>query len=817
MNRSEHDQTVRVIEAFKSKVKILPDMKSMMAAPKQQCMNASKQIFDLARQDGLKPHIVQLVMWVDVLDEGPTNHFAVRIMVDGKPYIIDATITQFQQLNMSLDTIYSGPENDWIERIKSAHKGSAIKLRSEPQTTLLDDKAIGQAILYPGELVAEPAWYALSKSPSVLALASKEQTGHRLYIKNTEIMQKIYDSPRMGIKISGMVNKMLKGQLSSDEYSPEIYKYISNKNVNAIKSPEMENFNSKTTRQKLDALLALESRVNKRLNQIADAVNHDKAQGKAPRDVSNDVIGLIVVKIYGDIIEQRIRIQDAEHTGWLVGERRAGRQVLDVRSPVVAPVQRVEAKMIELPWRSARVRVNTRQWDMSTDLDIAKVDQTINDFMHDVGVTPDGKALKLKMLTQKELVDEIKLDRPDMTIGYDANAPETWVSGYTKKNGEVLMAWDHPDYINDDGTPDLALRQSTFIHEAVHSHSKGSRGFQAVAATDPDRWIDNNMNIDEMVTDYIAYKAAKKLGIDYVSAYSARDLDAKANMIWIGNFISYLQQNDYPVERLMKAYFSSPADLKTDAQLQFKNELVVEWKKYAKQMQRVNKKNVPIARNPLYLLPETSVSVARHPGGSADRAPFVRPARKDYPTQTAYATARQRYLEEVARFQGAGRNTLKTKPRDPDQNDYASKALHEKAIEKHQRDVQIWQRAGEEVNPIAEVPYGPGTEKMQVLSSDTVSVGYQDVGDFRLIAGYGKDQPPASSPIQTLIVASHGHYDGPSPNKGPVPSEINVQYPVPFGMIATVPPVRSFANRISLFKAHTGSVPVNREATSLTN
>ncbi|MFM0067261.1 hypothetical protein [Paraburkholderia aspalathi] len=171
--------------------------------------------------------------------------------------------------------------------------------------------------------------------------------------------------------------------------------------------------------------------------------------------------------------------------------------------------------------------------------------------------------------------------------------------------------------------------------------------------------------------------------------------------------------------------------------------------------------------------------------------------------------------EQVAPVPGAPSEagTFRARPRKPDPDSYASEAQYNDAIRQYERQLQGWRDQGEYLPALSELRYSDEAGQMKVIRQQTyslddapdversLSIGYLDVKDTRLVAGYETGTLPAHSPVHNLIVSAHGQYL-PGMETFAVPEGYRVLNAVPFGMIFEAPGIRTLARNLSDFRAH---------------
>ncbi|QRR07634.1 hypothetical protein FPJ27_15315 [Burkholderia sp. MS455] len=754
------------IQNLRSKIESMPGIGTILDTPREKCALATRQIFDLVRPDFQDVEVVRLLFWRTAADAMPINHFAVRFRRQGVSYIADSTICQFDRIpGISPREIYVGDEAAWIEKMKQAHSTSTIKLQASKSTTILNDKAISHAHATPGNMVVEASWYKLAGTPAQLVLNAKSDLTVRRWFKTSERLKQRLAHPAFKKRLARLIkeksvgNKVNAMGLSKNTVN-RIRKGDNGSRLKSlIESKRIKQLSEQNIESQIDGLHAISEQVDVELKRIAQNVSMGKL---------TDPMLELKIDVEVRIDELKMRQANSAYKANPVevahGEPLAYRAV-DVRSR--------DFESIDLPWREAHTERTSTPWTADALLETTKLADAIGDFMQEHGLSRPTRSLKIELMKEAELIDAFKRDRPEALPPADLDDPATWVAGYTTGEGKVLMAWDHPDFSLKSGEADVVARRSTLIHEAVHAYSKNSRGFQDLVSKNKDIFPGINLNLDEIVTDYIAYSISRKMGFEYVSGYSARDLGSNANRIWIGNFMKYLDDSGFDIDKIIKSYFSDDYDQQFSVAQAIDKGLIKEWHNYAKQMRRLDRKS----GNPIAL-----------------KALRVSNVNEDF-------------IYRADDVQGA-------RPVAPSASQFDTGEAYEQAMRSHEAALKAWRRAGEKIRTLKEVPYGESIGNMKVFrqtrvtpetagaSTIDLSLGHVDIGNLRLVSGFESSQSPANNAVQRLIVSAHGHYKAGGGDVHRIPTGMTVNYPVPFGMIYAAQPIKKIASRISEFNPH---------------
>ncbi|MFM0067251.1 cycle-inhibiting factor [Paraburkholderia aspalathi] len=138
-----------------------------LQTPLLQCQDAAQEVAaQLASRYPVQ--IVTLETWKKALDPNPGQHVATQIELDGKPYIVDATLGQYRALAHYRRRVFIGPRSDWVALMLEVKPVGLATLHSVPAG---DYRApLATADLYPGyvagsEVVRGTVWFASSQSP----------------------------------------------------------------------------------------------------------------------------------------------------------------------------------------------------------------------------------------------------------------------------------------------------------------------------------------------------------------------------------------------------------------------------------------------------------------------------------------------------------------------------------------------------------------------------------------------------------------------------------------------------------------------------
>ncbi|MFM0067259.1 cycle-inhibiting factor [Paraburkholderia aspalathi] len=138
-----------------------------LQTPLLQCQDAAQEVAaQLASRYPVQ--IVTLETWKNALDPDPGQHVATQIGLDGKPYIVDATLGQYSALAHYRRRVFIGPRSDWVALMLEVKPLGLATLHSVPAG---DYRApVATADLYPGyaagsEVVRGTVWFASSQSP----------------------------------------------------------------------------------------------------------------------------------------------------------------------------------------------------------------------------------------------------------------------------------------------------------------------------------------------------------------------------------------------------------------------------------------------------------------------------------------------------------------------------------------------------------------------------------------------------------------------------------------------------------------------------
>ncbi|MDY7807271.1 hypothetical protein U0E23_33085 [Burkholderia stagnalis] len=852
-------------DALKRKIDGLYEINSILANPKEKCALATRRIFELMREEypGIKIEVVQLLFWQSPLDAMPTNHYAVKYVINDQPYIVDVTIAQFNKIpGVRQGDVFIGTESDWLTKLKLAHRTSIIKMQTDATTAILNNQPITRAIATPGQLVSEASRYQQAGEPAKLLVNAKSDLTDRRWFSRSDALKNRLNSKPLGRRIGVWLENKQNGTKinAAGLHQPFVSKVIrssagGSELMNLLKKNELKLLAAKDTQAQIDDLRVISDKIDVALkgfaslattpsrsdlghidsllllkidvevriselqmnfvngsgsyNEVADSGSQTRLVGSHLRSGESQIRA-----IDGYQSESRLEVPtssqqevDSIESGRIENSMQPHREdssvvasegaegnmssatdgALTYRSPPPAP-QRV-FEPIDVTWRKELNNVPTAiKWEVSDVIDLAQLKLKIDEYFTERGLVPPARDLTVRLVTMEDLLRELSADlnippEPYATYAGNLNAIPP---AFTKSNGEILIAWNHPEYsyktskadASEPGEADVDKRRSTIIHEAIHSVSKDSKGFQNVVHRDEGKWLNGNFNIDEIVTDYIARDISTRMWqSDFVTGYTAKSGAGHSNYIWIGNLIKYLDENGYPVDDLIKAYLTNPDLLMSDS-LKVDDQVRRAWNNFANQHPIHPRTGLPKPIAPLKLVnPRPSTSTTNELNNRGLTSPL--------------------------------------KPAAPNPRRFSTEEDFDRAVLDYDTKLQEWREAGEDVRVIEERFYNQNLGEFKIFRKTQVvpdtpqaqpidlNIGYVDAGDFRLISGVASDQAPTAAQTQDLVVTGHGYSVGDATETTHISADTQMNYPVPFGSIYAARGLKQITSSLSDFKYHT--------------
>ncbi|MGP3004501.1 putative adhesin [Serratia bockelmannii] len=249
----------------------MPDLENTLAQPSERCEISTKKLSDKLKLTYPNTERVQLLFFRNV-DEAATNHFAVRVTIDGNHYISDPTISQFRKGAPDVigdKEVFVGTESEWLDRMKAAHPNQVI-VKSEsdtPQTNIRFEDA-------KGEVLVRPEWVNKQFSVEALLVTGKTWLRTLNIYKNNERFRKAMSSDRLKKAeertfFSNPPEKVYKGLGLNVMLFKRVSMRTKNKRISSLTSTQtLENMSMKQRDAQIEGLKDMEIALTDELKSI---------------------------------------------------------------------------------------------------------------------------------------------------------------------------------------------------------------------------------------------------------------------------------------------------------------------------------------------------------------------------------------------------------------------------------------------------------------------------------------------------------------------------------------------------------------------
>lgn len=215
-------------------------------------------------------------------------------------------------------------------------------------------------------------------------------------------------------------------------------------------------------------------------------------------------------------------------------------------APRAAPAREFEAIVLAPP--NMPGNLPSANWEVESHVDIVELASVISELFGS-----PRRPIVITGVSQEELFNKIRAAPGNETMEFDAMNLSVNPAAWTAPEGIIYMGVDSPDY-SDNGQLDVDKIRSTIVHESLHYSSYRHVGFQA----ETDLGV-QNLNYDEYVTDYFAYKVFTKMfpGAVYKTGYFTKDNNNNF-MQWGGNLAKFMVDSGHVTDReLAGSYFGT--------------------------------------------------------------------------------------------------------------------------------------------------------------------------------------------------------------------------------------------------------------------